>query len=372
MLNSGRTLEVAAVDAEKMSQLKYLQQVGFVDGLIDDTSNSSKWWLTDEGLGHLTHTRCLVSPQPVLRCRVGLSLEDSTNWELLALMREQGWALTPIPNKKKVKLALPPYTKGSARMCYSNHIDLTVVRPYLLALLKADALFEGGVLLEVHHHKQNNYYKRVCSGTFSGQVEPLALTDGAQATFVDLEPDGGSAALMVAAGNEDGVLPLPRPPKAAEAEEMVVDGSGDEGSEAGSLVIDVLDIGHATPVAGESGDEPEPPPALPPLGPLPGDPENTDVLAALPPAPGPARRRRGRGQHHTDTGTGVGVGRGSKDLDPRSIPDWGGQFYLTFSQSSSYRFGRWMARCPHHRKNVHTPCTRTATLTCPEDFDTMR
>ena len=58
-------------------------------------------------------------------------------------------------------------------------------------------------------------------------------------------------------------------------------------------------------------------------------------------------------------------------VDPRTIPQWG-PFYLTYSETKSYVHGRWMARCPFHRKSEKTGCTRTATCSSEADYDRCR
>ena len=57
---------------------------------------------------------------------------------------------------------------------------------------------------------------------------------------------------------------------------------------------------------------------------------------------------------------------------PDSIPDWGGRFALTFSQTIGCPLGRWVSVCPYHKKNEKTACTRTFCLTDASDWHRCR
>ena len=106
------------------------------------------------------------------------------------------------------------------------------------------------------------------------------------------------------------------------------------------------------PVADPSPLPLPPPPATPPADPSPL-PLPAVRPADQPPSPPPAVPQ-------------------PRQVDHRSIPAWGDTFYLTFSKSTAYPRGRWFARCPYHRRNASTYCTRTATIKCDDDFDRCR
>ena len=59
-----------------------------------------------------------------------------------------------------------------------------------------------------------------------------------------------------------------------------------------------------------------------------------------------------------------------------TVPDWG-PFYLTFSAAKNADRspgigGRWQAKCPYHKKNMKTACTRSITCTTEDAVDNGR
>ena len=87
-----------------------------------------------------------------------------------------------------------------------------------------------------------------------------------------------------------------------------------------------------------------------------------DVAAIVPAPPAPPRPKPAAPRS---------VG-GRKTFHPDTIPDWGGHFYLTYSESATCPMGRWQALCPYHKLNDRTACTRSMSLRVPEDKDRLR
>jgi hypothetical protein len=185
---SQTVLSVSDDDLLLAGALRQLEFSRFVTA-VGSENGTTAWQFTQLGLGKVRHFRGIHRPVRVLDIRTNLPLENRSTWELLRSFLELGWIMKPVPKSQIAKLSLAPYAAGADRIWYNSAVDLTRGRLYITSLLKADKLFEGGVLRAVHHCQKPAYYKKLMSGTVSGVVEPSAIADG-------IEPDVSIADLV--------------------------------------------------------------------------------------------------------------------------------------------------------------------------------
>ena len=104
-----------------------------------------------------------------------------SNWELLQLLKQQGWSLRKLPPPKILKRhPLPPHTSESLEkqqlLWYLSSVTLQKSKAYMLALLSSERLF-GTSLAEIHHGMSVKYYERILDGTSDGRVAQLSIED---------------------------------------------------------------------------------------------------------------------------------------------------------------------------------------------------
>ncbi len=202
-------------DLDSLHHLTTLSENDVVGQLGSDGSQST-WQFTHSGLQRVQPFRPAVAPERVLEVRANVALQDRTNWELLAMLVDDGWDMHPAPKFTKSFQALPPYVEGGVRIWYNRCVDVSRVRPYMSSLLRADELFRSGCLVALHHGQPPKYYKDVMSGSSDGVVRVVpAIVDGG------LEPDGGQLQICskrrvvgdgvarVVGGGVDGDIDLP-------------------------------------------------------------------------------------------------------------------------------------------------------------------
>ena len=182
-----------STDVKQLATLRALEEGGFVTATEQSELRGSspqtathQWQLTAQG------TRSLRAVHHTLRGhRVFQHLADTTqkslmgasNWQLLAALDSQGWVLRPLPTAKaNKKLVLPPYAHGSAKTWYlsAQTQHLTGARQYVMCLLSADKLFEGGVVKAIHHGQKTKYYLNVLQEKISGEVKVECADDETQ------------------------------------------------------------------------------------------------------------------------------------------------------------------------------------------------
>ncbi len=204
------SLTVSHDDIESNDELERLTRIGLVDR-VAFAQGVSQWRFTEAGVQHLRHYRTVAQPAPVL-CLVDrpLALDDATTWELLSLLAEDGWEMQPAPSSKKAKLALAPYATGEPRVWHNSCIDLSRVRHYMIALVRADDLMARGPLVVIHHCCAAKYYKKVLTGTFSGELALLAIEAPARGDGLEADGDDGAAAVPALQSGDPAVVPVSR------------------------------------------------------------------------------------------------------------------------------------------------------------------
>lgn len=94
----------------------------------------------------------------VLQQRRDMSVEALSTYEVLQRMAAEGWEHCRCGSTSKMRC--PPYVAGDVKRFYSKHSDVTVSRPYLLALLSADTR----PTVEHLHFQPNWYYDCMITG----------------------------------------------------------------------------------------------------------------------------------------------------------------------------------------------------------------
>jgi hypothetical protein len=162
----------------KLEELGLVQSVGDVD---------RRWFFTELGISRAHGCSLNSDPTPVFRVREGIPLADCTNYELLRKLQVDGWAwrqwLAPSSRPRGLQDGFGPYTKGAPKVWYSGKV---VSRPYVLALLDSESLFEKG-LTELQHGLSDADYNRFLRGDI--QLRRLALCPDMPP---DIEGDGGA------------------------------------------------------------------------------------------------------------------------------------------------------------------------------------
>ena len=93
----------------------------YAAGLVHsvDCSGEPVCSLTDAGRQTLCFVHHLASPSPCLDIRPDVALEDRTTYELLLLLRDEGWQWARLPDKPEDRVDLS-YTVGAQKIWYSR------------------------------------------------------------------------------------------------------------------------------------------------------------------------------------------------------------------------------------------------------------
>ena len=175
-------LPVAHSDGEAMQQLQTLLDLG-VATKLEVRDDCSMWSFADFGASQLRVASQLHEPEMVFSPLEDLSLpslEDASCWQLFNALKEKGFQVRQRPRKKNGVLQLPPHTPDNVNLVwYASGASLQHLRKYMIALVHAENLFAGGVVLRIHHCQPASYYSQVLQGYHSGS--PLnAIADEAR------------------------------------------------------------------------------------------------------------------------------------------------------------------------------------------------
>ncbi|CAE7288801.1 unnamed protein product [Symbiodinium sp. KB8] len=165
---------------EMLSKAGMVQLVGVVEG-------ERRYAFTDLGTRSLRHVHKCASPSRFFMSPSELAnipheeWSHCSNWELLQLLKQQGWSLRKLPPPKILKRhPLPPHTSESLEkqqlLWYLSSVTLQKSKAYMLALLSSERLF-GTSLAEIHHGMSVKYYERILDGTSDGRVAQLSIED---------------------------------------------------------------------------------------------------------------------------------------------------------------------------------------------------
>jgi hypothetical protein len=124
--------DVATSNVPELAILRRLEAFGFVEAR-SPRNNAVPWRFTLFGASRLIAQRNISNPQPALNPRQGLPLSSMSDYELLALIFERGWAVQILPKAKAILLV---YRTGAPKTFYIAGAH--VVKSYLLCLIAAE------------------------------------------------------------------------------------------------------------------------------------------------------------------------------------------------------------------------------------------
>ena len=107
-------------DVDETRVLELMASSGMsVYSIIDE--DSSGWQLTALAMSQLTSAACVRSREPVFQIPLGKALQDRTGWEMIQMLRMDGWRLQSLPNSKsRARNPLPAFEPGAAKIFYSG------------------------------------------------------------------------------------------------------------------------------------------------------------------------------------------------------------------------------------------------------------
>ena len=155
--------------------LEKMQRLGYT---ASDAATGS-WRLTSHGCKFLSHLSIRDRAEPVFPAAPPRPLLDSTKFELLVYLKEQGWTLKRSwPSKKGIP---PPYAiqDDAPKIFYASGVKTQ--KSYYLALATADTLKTDLKVLTIHHQQNSSFYDKLI--TKGVAVPRIALED-------DHEPGG--------------------------------------------------------------------------------------------------------------------------------------------------------------------------------------
>ncbi|OLP74421.1 hypothetical protein AK812_SmicGene46043 [Symbiodinium microadriaticum] len=317
-----------------------------------------------------------------------------TAFELTLELAAAGW--TPSEHGRSKKL--DAYKEGTPKCWYySDKHDQTLMKSYLMTLLRSPALFSSG-LKEVHHFQIRAYYEAILSSPQPGKV--LANQPAAYYTVLlqnEARPQRDRRDPATLASDDDGGLNLPPPvvsPAALAGDDSRADtgklpkrkaavppadmaakgklpkrqpGAGSKRALASEAAFDEI------PWAAQIGDEESPDPdpesesdyaeAIPPL-PQPGPGQESAEGIPPPPKPGPGqeRQRRQGGGRPVRGGRGRGGGRGSASIFKESTV-WCGPIPLV-ERTDAGKVPSFFVNCPLHG-TAERSCTKSIQINQP-------
>ena len=178
---------------DSYQQLQTLREHGVAECLAAGVAETT-WRLSQYGSANLRVGQELQRPEPVFRVLedVGLeTLEDASSWQLFAALSDNGFQVQARPKTKQTALQLPPHTSESVNLVmYVASASLTQTRKYMMALLRADVMFEQGALTRIHHCQPAACYVAILAGASAGSpMQALEDVEPQAALVLDVEPD---------------------------------------------------------------------------------------------------------------------------------------------------------------------------------------
>ena len=246
-----QVLQVASSDTETIRQLQMLLDLRVVTK-VENRDDCCVWSFTEFGASQLRVASELQKPENVFAALSDFSLpslEDASTWQLVAALKAKGFQVRQKPKKKTDVERLPPHTAESVNLVwYVSSASVQLLRPYMIALLRAESLFAEGVLLKLHHCQLKAYYAKVLEGHHSGSplqaladdVRPALELDVERAVAVQVEPElpaiadtaAGRPKKRARQGDRQPVQPVPEQPE-------------QEGQEA-ELDVDAVDAANSS------------------------------------------------------------------------------------------------------------------------------
>ena len=159
-----------------------LQDMEHDGWVVSDSTHG--WQLTKKALSSMSVARSVEDPCAFEDCP---ALEDRTCYELLKLLKDQGWEWKHLKRGQPV-----PYTLGGSKTWYSRGCQIS--KAYLLSLLQAESLLQPGQ--EIHHSMKAKYYQCLLQGEYESALALLPQHQ-VQGQAPALEDESGPAQLAL-------------------------------------------------------------------------------------------------------------------------------------------------------------------------------
>lgn len=331
------------------SVILMLESAGIIR-LVSEDASKTAWEFTHQGVAQLVPLRELRMPRPALSIRPNVDLSDRTPYELLSMLEASGWQWRKMPRRRRGQPALPAYEfPNSEKVFYTKALSLPSA--YAQCLLSAEQLKLSGTP-QIAHGQSVAHYRGLLRLT--DQVEApcaLALDDG---PFDDgLEAIRDTRAGDPASERESGASP-----SSGDSSNRDEDSDADTAS----LAVASAEVALGTDLDGQGGSKN--------VVPIPASPASEP----LEPVAGAAYEQmevgNGRdGDAPVDAGVGLaatGSGRAARSRENAS--EWH-PFRITWvaPKLGVAKFGAWQGRCPFHKLNAKTDCTKRVNVLDGED-----
>lgn len=350
-------------------------------------------------------------------------MEDFADWELVRSLELQGFEMQIAPQKKAQRIALLPLcSSAQRRVWYCAGVDLSRCRSYLQCLLRASELFATSPDLKICHLQAATYYKSIVSGEDSNGLLALEHDDDHaedELPALELDVDMPAAPALMRSepdqlirrreGMRQNVLRVVRPLGAVQPDELAASDDNDNLSPQLSHASDSEDRAwaqlhdndeHVDGLANAAKVERLPENRN-------GQAEEADVFdeimavvaaSAVPSASDDAAMGVPESEYDDDGVMLSSLLPASEELPaakptvaakptaPRvpavppgsivRVPDpdsaYWGPFFLTWSNPDKRPpAGAWQARCPFHKLNATTACTKSINAASTTDADKL-
>ncbi|CAK9068538.1 unnamed protein product, partial [Durusdinium trenchii] len=165
-----------------MAAAKELQALGIFEPQ-SLAGGSACFALTPRGVQQLHHMHAVQHPEKVFRSAETLAalpapqMLECTSWELMQILKHQGWEMKKCPAGQK-RRGLPPITRSTVERKFylsSLHAHSKHHMAYMKALCQAETLFEHGVVHAIHHGQNPTYYQAILDEAHDGVIAPVPL-----------------------------------------------------------------------------------------------------------------------------------------------------------------------------------------------------
>lgn len=373
-----------------MAAAKELQALGIFEPQ-SLAGGSACFALTPRGVQQLHHMHAVQHPEKVFRSAETLAalpapqMLECTSWELMQILKHQGWEMKKCPAGQK-RRGLPPITRSTVERKFylsSLHAHSKHHMAYMKALCQAETLFEHGVVHAIHHGQNPTYYQAILDEAHDGVIAPvpLAIEAGGSAEIaaaipMQLELDEHIVLAVNPARpalRESDIVTNQDPldnfcaskgQESALEKESVCSDPGNSADSAESWTPEFVPSSDEGANQSPVGDPPQSPTASHDITPPDPDlPRPPDIL-------GPAETGTPRGSDNQvaetqppqepltmDDGTLRRDAWVTREKHPDSF-HWG-VFRFTFTPASKRPpYGQFQAKCPYHQLNPKTSCTR--------------